>query len=99
STPESLASRLVRPFRLSGRGSEGEIMTEPETAVPAERDGLAVPALVTGVLGFLGITAVLGLVFGITALVRIHRTGERGRGLAIGGIAASVVWITVLPLA
>ncbi|MFI5592552.1 DUF4190 domain-containing protein [Amycolatopsis sp. NPDC051758] len=74
-------------------------MTEPETAVPAERDGLAVPALVTGVLGFLGITAVLGLVFGITALVRIHRTGERGRGLAIGGIAASVVWITVLPLA
>jgi hypothetical protein len=76
-------------------------MTEPELepVAPAKRDGLAMPSLITGVLGFLGVTAVLGLVFGITALVRIHRTGERGRGLAIGGIAASVVWVTVLPLA
>ncbi|MBE8516345.1 DUF4190 domain-containing protein [Amycolatopsis sp. H6(2020)] len=74
-------------------------MTEPETAVPVRRDGLAVASLITGVLGFFGITAVLGVGFGIAALVRIHRTGERGRGLAVGGIAAGVVWAIALPVA
>jgi hypothetical protein len=74
-------------------------MTEPEARVPGKRDSLAVVSLITGVLGFFGITAVLALVFGIVALVRIHRTGERGRGLAIGGIAAATVWMIALPVA
>ncbi|MEV4056249.1 DUF4190 domain-containing protein [Amycolatopsis sp. NPDC049688] len=66
---------------------------------PAKRDGFAVASLATGVLGFFGITALLGVVFGIVALVRTHRTGERGRGLAIGGIAAGLVWAIALPIA
>jgi hypothetical protein len=74
-------------------------MTEPEPAAPAERDGFAVASLITGVLGFFGITAVLGLGFGIVALVRIRRTGGRGRGLAIGGIAAGAAWMIALPVA
>lgn len=67
--------------------------------VPAKRDGFAVASLITGVLGFFGVTAVLGVGFGIAALVRLHRTGGRGRGLAIGGIAAGVVWAIALPIA
>src|SRR2546430_17461175 len=63
-------------------------MTEPEPAPPVKRDGFAVPSLLTGVLGFFGVTAVLGVVFGIVTLVRTRRTGERGRGLAIGGVVA-----------
>jgi len=74
-------------------------MTEPETAAPVKRDGFAVASLITGVLGFFGITAVLGVGFGTVALVRIHRTGGRGRGLAIGGIVAGVLWGIALPLA
>ena len=74
-------------------------MTEPDTAPPVKRDGFAVPSLITGLLGFFGITAVLGLVFGIVTLVRTRRTGERGRGLAIGGIVAGAVWLVALPVA
>ncbi|WP_328450354.1 DUF4190 domain-containing protein [Amycolatopsis sp. NBC_00438] len=74
-------------------------MTETDIAAPAKRDGFAVASLATGVLGFFGITALLGLVFGIVALVRIHRSGERGRGFAIGGIAASVAWAIAVPVA
>ncbi len=74
-------------------------MTESQSAGPAKRDGVAVASLISGVLGFFGITALLGIVLGIAALVRIHRTGERGRGLAIGGIAAGAVWAMALPIA
>lgn len=74
-------------------------MTEPHVAPPVKRDGFAVPSLVTGLLGFFGLTAVLGLVFGIVTLVRTRRTGEGGRGLAIGGIVAGAVWLVALPIA
>jgi hypothetical protein len=74
-------------------------MTEPDVVPPVKRDGFAVPSLVAGLLGFFGLTAVLGLVFGIVTLVRTRRTGERGRGLAIGGIVAGAVWLVALPVA
>lgn len=70
-------------------------MSEP----PVKRDSLALPSLITGVLGFFGVTAVLGMVFGVVTLVRTRRTGERGRGLAIGGIVASVAWMVAIPVA
>lgn len=70
-------------------------MTEPDSV---ERDRLALPSLITGLLGFLGITAVLGVVFGITALLRTKEIGQAGRGMAIGGIVAGAAWIVVLPL-
>ncbi|MCR6488828.1 DUF4190 domain-containing protein [Amycolatopsis sp. OK19-0408] len=68
-------------------------MTEPDDV---KRDSLAMPALITGLLGFLGITAALGLVFGTIALVRTREIGQAGRGLAIGGIVAAAAWIAVL---
>lgn len=74
-------------------------MAEPDAAPRAKRDSFALPSLITGVLGFFGVTAMLGLVFGIVTLVRTRRTGERGRGLAIGGIVAGAVWLVALPIA
>ncbi|MHA6758157.1 DUF4190 domain-containing protein [Streptacidiphilus sp. PAMC 29251] len=38
----------------------------------------------------------LGLGFGLTGLVQTTRSGQRGRGLAVLGIAASVVWSSLL---
>ncbi|WP_103351992.1 DUF4190 domain-containing protein [Amycolatopsis sp. CA-128772] len=68
------------------------------TTGPGKRDGYATASLVTGVLGCFGVTAVLGMVFGIAALARIRRTGDRGRAWAIGGIAAGVAWAVALPI-
>ncbi|MFE7712237.1 DUF4190 domain-containing protein [Streptomyces sp. NPDC057486] len=55
--------------------------------------GFAIASLVVSLVCL----APLGLVFGIIALVRISRRGERGRGLAVAGIAVSGV-VLVLAL-
>lgn len=55
---------------------------------PAPVNGLAIAALVLGVLCFL---PGIGLVLGIVALVQIKKRGERGKGLAIGGIVMSSI--------
>ncbi|MFB4308068.1 septum formation family protein [Actinomadura sp. GTD37] len=56
---------------------------------PARTNRLAIAALVTGLLGLLPLAAG----FGIAALVQAGRRGEKGKGLAIGGLAASAVWV------
>ncbi|MYS27333.1 DUF4190 domain-containing protein [Streptomyces sp. SID7804] len=53
---------------------------------PAAVNGVAVAALVFGVLCFL---PAVGLVLGLVALWQIRRRGERGRGMAIAGAALS----------
>lgn len=64
----------------------------PPTAPPppARTNGLAVAALVLGIL-----FAPLGIVFGIVALVQINRKGEKGRGLAIAGVAVGSVSVVL----
>ena len=59
--------------------------------------GLAIASLVLGVLGFCGITALLGIVFGIVAQVSISRSNGRlkGRGLAIAGMILSAFMLLV----
>ena len=63
--------------------------------------GLAIAALVLGILGFCtaGVTAVVGLVLGIVALILIGRSQGRlgGSGLAIAGICVAVASFLVLP--
>lgn len=72
-------------------------MTQPSSEHGGPRtSGLAIASLVTGLLGCLSIA---GLVLGIVALVQIRHTGERGRGLAIGGIAAFAVWLALFATA
>jgi len=73
----------------------------PEAAQP-KTSGLAVTSLVFGVLGFCGITALIGLILGIIAVVRIKASQGRlsGRGLAIAGIAVSAFMLLIcIPIA
>jgi hypothetical protein len=63
----------------------------PYAAVQPEQqtDGLAIASLATSVGGIIvagGITGPVGLGLGIAALVRIRRSGKRGKGMAIAGV-------------
>jgi Domain of unknown function (DUF4190)/Septum formation len=56
---------------------------------PSERpNGFAVAAFVLGAIG----GTILSVVLAIIALRQIKNTGQRGRGLAIAGLAFSVIW-------
>jgi hypothetical protein len=61
----------------------------------AGTNGWAVASFVLGVCGGL----VLGVVFGIRALIQIGETRQKGKSLAIAGIALSVAWIAALVVA
>jgi hypothetical protein len=54
---------------------------------------MAIAGFVLGLLGFAGITAILGIVFGSVALSRIRRTAQEGKGLAIAGIVLGSCWL------
>jgi hypothetical protein len=54
--------------------------------------GLAIASFVLGLLGAFLLTAALSVILGISALAEIRRTGKRGKGLGIAGIALSCVW-------
>ncbi|MFI9807225.1 DUF4190 domain-containing protein [Streptomyces sp. NPDC052301] len=62
---------------------------------PAPVNGLAITSLVLGVLCCL---PGLGLVFGLIALWRIRRRGERGTGLAVGGAVLSAIGLVLWAL-
>lgn len=67
----------------------------PAPASPPEgRDGLAVASLVLGVLPFCA--GLLGVVFGIAALVRTRRSGQKGRVMAIWGTSLGTLWLVGL---
>ena len=61
--------------------------------------GLAITSLVMGVLGLCGITALVGIVCGIVAIVQISRSEGRlkGQGLAIAGLCLSGFFFLCLP--
>ncbi|PAZ11756.1 hypothetical protein CLM62_34205 [Streptomyces sp. SA15] len=64
---------------------------------PAPVNGLAIAALVLGILCCL---PAVGLVLGVIALVQIRKRGERGRGMAIAGSVLSslglALWVLML---
>jgi Domain of unknown function (DUF4190)/Septum formation len=51
---------------------------------------------VLGLLGAFLLTAVLSVILGIAALAEIRRTGKRGKGLGIAGIALSGAWTATI---
>jgi hypothetical protein len=61
-------------------------------------DGMAIAGFVLGLLGILGISAILGIVFGSVALGRVRRTGQSGRGLAIAGVVLGSCWLALYVL-
>jgi hypothetical protein len=64
-----------------------------ETAEPIRTSRLAIASLVCGMLGFLCLPVLPGIVLGIVALVKIGNSEKRlkGKGLAIAGISLSFV--------
>ena len=54
-----------------------------------EEKGYNIFAILSLVFAFL--ISLLGLVFGIIALIQINKSGEKGRGLAIAGIIISAL--------
>ena len=64
---------------------------------PVKADGWRrMASLILGLLGITVIGAIAGVVLGILALGQIRRTGQRGRGLAIAGLAFSALWLVLI---
>jgi hypothetical protein len=59
---------------------------------PQGTNGFAVAALVLGIFGAI----LLSVIFAVVALVQVARSGQRGKGLAIAGLAISGAWLVVL---
>jgi hypothetical protein len=60
---------------------------------PADRgfNGMAIAALVCGIIPIF--SGILGIVFGIIALVQIRKKGQRGRPMAIVGLVLAGLWL------
>jgi hypothetical protein len=71
-------------------------------ATPSKTSGLAVSSLVLGVLGVFtcGITALIGLILGIIAMVKVSnsRGALRGNGIALAGIIVSGIFLLMIPI-
>jgi prepilin-type processing-associated H-X9-DG protein len=71
-------------------------------AAPPKANGLAITSLVLGCLGLFscGITALMGLILGIMALVRINKSHGQldGKGIALAGTIVSAVFLLIGPL-
>jgi len=88
----------------------GATLTQPDGPPPpspfptpaSKRSGLAVTSLVLGILGLFtcGTTALVGLVLGIVAMVRIQNSQGRlsGQGLAIAGTVVSGFFLLMAPI-
>ncbi len=55
--------------------------------------GFAIASFVLGIFGFIFLTGILGVIFGILSLSDIKRTRQGGRGLAIAGIVLGSLWL------
>lgn len=68
--------------------------SEPRTS------GLAIASLVLGILGFLVIPALAGLICGIVAMIQINRSAGqlKGQGIAIAGTVLSGIMTLLIPV-
>lgn len=72
----------------------------PPMVPPRPTNGMAIAAMVCGIVGVCSPLGVLGIIFGTIAKRQIRETGEGGDGMATAGVvcgwigvAATVVWI------
>jgi len=61
------------------------------TTTPPRWSAAAIGGFILSLLGFLGVTAVLGLIFGIVGIITTSGGRRRGMGLAIAAIPISLV--------
>ena len=63
-------------------------------ATPAKTSGMAITSLVLAIVGLFscGITAVLGLIFGIIALIKVRNSGGRLSGFGFALTASAINW-------
>ena len=90
-TPTSAAT-AARPSAATASAAAAASSAAPATPVPAARrrtDGVAVAALISGLVPAIPVTLVLGPL----ALIRIGRSGARGRTLAVTGMVLAGLWI------
>jgi prepilin-type processing-associated H-X9-DG protein len=85
--------------------SENFSSEQPETAIPMAEprtSGMAIASLVLGIVGFCVpcISALVGLILGIVALVSINKSNGRlkGTGLAVSGIVVSAITMLIVPV-
>ncbi|KJK12881.1 hypothetical protein UB45_06185 [Terrabacter sp. 28] len=64
----------------------------PRIPVPGS-NGLAIAALCCGIFGFVPLAAVVAIVLGIVALNQLRDRIQRGKGMAIAGLALGVLWV------
>jgi prepilin-type processing-associated H-X9-DG protein len=73
-----------------------------EAVGPVKTSGLAITSLVLGILGAFtcGVTALIGLILGIIALVKIKnsRGALGGNGLALAGTIVSAIFVFMIPI-
>jgi hypothetical protein len=74
------------PSTVSSVPAQGGLAATPPL------DGYAITSLILGILG----GVLLSVCFGIAALRRIGRGTRRGKGLAVTGLALSMVWVVVV---
>ena len=67
------------------------LTTAPVHATPPGTNAFAIVSLVLSICS----GPLLGLIFGIIALVQTKRSGQKGRGLAIAGVTISSIWFLV----
>ncbi len=70
----------------------------PIPSGPPPWSSSAIAAFVLSLLGFLGVTAVLGLIFAVVGLVATRGGRRRGMGLAIAAIPISIVTAAIAGL-
>ena len=80
---------LRRPCPSAGLAAESLVVAPPARA---KTSGWAIASFVFGLLG----GVLLSAIFGVVALRRIKRFGQRGQGLAIAGLALSGAWIVLI---
>jgi hypothetical protein len=78
------------------------VMPAGVPAAHPKTSGLAITSLVLGILGMFtcGLTALIGLIFGIVALVRVKNSGGRlgGGGIALAGTIVSGIFLFMIPV-
>jgi prepilin-type processing-associated H-X9-DG protein len=73
-----------------------------ESIGPAKTSGLAIASLVLGILGVFtcGVTALIGLVLGIIAMIKVKQSRGvlSGGGIALAGTIVSAIFVFMIPI-